>query len=255
MEIIPVIDIRHGLAVHAVKGERARYRPLETRLATSADPIEVARGIYDYFPFPTLYVADLDGIEGGAAESALQRRLVAEWRGASVWIDDGAHAPPARATGTVRDKRVSVIGSETLPPRMPRPARAKVVADDADVAPMPAASAWDAAWHRDDWILSLDFHDDELLGPEWLIEEPSLWPSRVIAMTVRRVGTGAGADLDTVARVAKLAIDSRVYAAGGVRDRSDLQALSAAGASGALVATALHAGMLKAGELAELAGL
>ena len=47
----------------------------------------------------------------------------------------------------------------------------------------------------------------------------------------------------------------RVYAAGGVRNRADLEALRAAGAAGALVATALHAGTIKAGDLVEIAGL
>ena len=47
----------------------------------------------------------------------------------------------------------------------------------------------------------------------------------------------------------------RIYAAGGVRDRADIVALRAAGAAGVLVATALHAGTLKAGDLNEIAGL
>ena len=47
----------------------------------------------------------------------------------------------------------------------------------------------------------------------------------------------------------------RIYAAGGVRDRADMIALHAAGAAGVLVATALHAGTIKAGDLEEIAGL
>jgi phosphoribosylformimino-5-aminoimidazole carboxamide ribotide isomerase len=248
MEIIPVIDIRHGLAVHAVRGERSRYKPIETVHARSADPIDVARGLAALFPFETLYVADLDGIEGRGMETDLQRRLVAAWPGASVWIDDGAHRPPSRSSAIHHEKRVTVVGSETLPPSLPRP-RASV---------RTRSEGWlaDIGWgHRDDWILSLDFHDEDLLGPEWLLEEPSTWPSQVIAMTVRRVGTGAGADLKTVERIAKIAEASRVYAAGGVRDRRDLEALRDVGATGALVATALHAGTLMVRDIEQLAAL
>jgi phosphoribosylformimino-5-aminoimidazole carboxamide ribotide isomerase len=46
----------------------------------------------------------------------------------------------------------------------------------------------------------------------------------------------------------------RVYAAGGVRDMDDVRALRDAGASGVLVATALHEGKIKAGDLEEIAG-
>src|SRR5690349_11555373 len=44
MQIIPVIDVRHGQAVRAVRGDRSNYRALVTPLAVSADPLEVARG-------------------------------------------------------------------------------------------------------------------------------------------------------------------------------------------------------------------
>lgn len=254
MLIIPVIDIRHGFAVHAVKGERARYKPLESLLAKSADPVDVALGFRELHPFVTLYVADLDGIEGRGAESELQRRIIAAWPGTSVWVDDGAHEPSTKDWPGGPGKRVTVIGSETLPPRLPRPRAAGRKSSEG--AGQAGAGGWHPEWDPARWVLSLDFHDDELLGPEWLLEEPALWPERVIAMTVRRVGTGGGADLATVARIAKIADGKRqVFAAGGVRDARDLAALHEAGANGALVATALHAGTIKAGELDRLAGL
>ena len=37
MDVIPVIDVRHGLAVAAVRGQRADYRPLVTPLAEGSD--------------------------------------------------------------------------------------------------------------------------------------------------------------------------------------------------------------------------
>ena len=64
MDVIPVIDVRHGLAVAAVRGQRADYRPLVTPLAAGSDPADIARGYAALFTFPVLYVADLDGIEG-----------------------------------------------------------------------------------------------------------------------------------------------------------------------------------------------
>ena len=64
MDVIPVIDVRHGMAVHARQGQRDQYKPLETPLAQRSDPVAVARGFLSLFPFRAIYVADLDGIEG-----------------------------------------------------------------------------------------------------------------------------------------------------------------------------------------------
>ena len=59
-------------------------------------------------------------------------------------------------------------------------------------------------------------------------------------MTLARVGSGAGPDLERLSAIRSIAQDREIYAAGGVRDTVDLKALKAAGVSGALIATALH---------------
>ena len=109
MEIIPVIDVRHGAAVRARGGDRARYRPLETPLAPSADPVAVARGLLSLYPFRTLYVADLDGIEGRGANAGLVAPLAAALPGVELWVDDGSFGASFAEPGVVR-----VVGSESL---------------------------------------------------------------------------------------------------------------------------------------------
>jgi phosphoribosylformimino-5-aminoimidazole carboxamide ribotide isomerase len=54
------------------------------------------------------------------------------------------------------------------------------------------------------------------------------------------VGSGAGPDLRRFAAIRSIAGGREIYAAGGVRNAADLSALKAAGASGTLIATALH---------------
>ncbi|TFG01486.1 MAG: hypothetical protein EU540_03560 [Promethearchaeota archaeon] len=60
--IIPVIDILDSKAVHAIKGERAKYKPLISKLINSSDPIEIIKVLKQKFNFREFYIADLDAI-------------------------------------------------------------------------------------------------------------------------------------------------------------------------------------------------
>ncbi|MFA5900293.1 MAG: HisA/HisF-related TIM barrel protein [Hyphomicrobium sp.] len=235
MDVIPVIDVRHAVAVAAVRGERAAYRPLETPLAEGSDPVAVARGYAALFTFPFLYVADLDGIEGRGRNRELPEALIAALPGVGLWIDDGmlvAEAPNGIAQGCDTKQ---VIGTESL-------------GGDDDVRALRALGP-------DNYVLSLDFRADGFVGPLMVLDEPQYWPQKLIAMTLGRVGSGEGPDLQRVAAIIAQAGGRSVYAAGGVRNRADIEALHSVGAAGVLVATALHRGKIKAGDLKEIAGL
>ncbi len=231
MDVIPVIDVRHGVAVHARQGQRDQYKPLETPLARGSDSVAVARGFLSLFPFRTMYVADLDGIEGRGRHEGLAARLAAALPGVEFWIDGGiisADAGPARA-GVL----LPVIGSESL-------------ADD-DLERLRKES-------RGCFALSLDFRGDSFVGPQALLDDAALWPERVIVMTLARVGAAEGPDPQWLSEIIARAGGRRVYAAGGVRHLADLETLRGVGAAGALVATALHTGTITAGDLIEIAG-
>jgi phosphoribosylformimino-5-aminoimidazole carboxamide ribotide isomerase len=235
MDVIPVIDVRHGVAVAAVRGRRADYRPLVTPLAAGSDPADIARGYAALFTFPRLYVADLDGIEGRGRNAGLAGGLAGAVPNARLWIDDGTPAREAAQRIAQEQNATLVIGSESLGGL-----------DD-------VASLW--ALPRDGYVLSLDFKDDRIAGPRQVLDEAEHWPEAVIVMTLARVGSGDGPDIERIAATIARAGDRRIYAAGGVRNRADIEALHAAGAAGVLIATALHAGTIKAGDLEEIAGL
>jgi phosphoribosylformimino-5-aminoimidazole carboxamide ribotide isomerase len=217
MEIVPVIDIRNGVAVRAVAGRRADYAPLETPLAATSDPCAVARGLMALHPFRALYIADLDAIEGRGVNRAPIAAIARSIAPARLWVDVGltqARDASRRVDGLDVD---AILASETL------------------------RSAEDAARGA---ILSLDFCDAGFRGDPRLLSESSCWPDRLIVMTLARVGARQGPDIARVADIVARAGGRRVYAAGGVRGPADLLALQKAGAAGALVATALHEGRL-----------
>jgi HisA/HisF family protein len=235
MDIIPVIDVRHGRAVAAVRGRRADYQPLTSPLAAGSDPADIARGYAALFTFPALYVADLDGIEGRGRDMGLPARIAAAVPRMRLWVDDGASAREAVQRIADEARVTPVVGSESL-------------RGEDDVALLRALPP-------DRYVLSLDFKDDGFAGPPAVLDGPRHWPHAVIVMTLARIGSGEGPDLKRVAGIAARAGGRRIYAAGGVRHRADIEALHAAGAAGVLIATALHSGTIKAGDLEEITGL
>jgi phosphoribosylformimino-5-aminoimidazole carboxamide ribotide isomerase len=63
-------------------------------------------------------------------------------------------------------------------------------------------------------------------------------------MNLARVGGDVGPDFDRLRAVQAIAGARAVYAAGGVRDATDLAQLQALGCPGVLIASALHNGRL-----------
>lgn len=229
-EVIPVLDVRHGLAVRAIAGDRANYQPLVTPLATGAKPLAVAQGYRRLYPFSTLYVADLDGIENRGSNTRVLAQLADHMPGVNIWADDGS-ADEAGVSRLLDNPRVTaVVGTES----------------QLGVSRLQQL----IARFGDSIVLSLDFSGDDFTGPNRVLADASRWPRRVIVMTLARVGTNSGPDIDRIAGIAQRAGPARlVYAAGGVRNRDDLAAISKAGASGALIASALHNGQIKTGDL------
>ena len=101
-------------------------------------------------------------------------------------------------------------------------------------------------------VLSLDYQGDDFRGPPALLTFPErYWPQCVLAMNLHRVGSDKGPDLALIVELARRVPGCQVYAAGGVRSIEDLHQVKAAGAAGALLATALHDGRIGAAHLAQ----
>ena len=228
MQIIPVLDLMGGLVVRGVMGDRANYRPIVTPLATSAAPVPVARGLAGLGHFDAFYLADLDAIEGRAPNAAALADLCAAFPDTDFWLDAGVRTV-AEARALLENPQVTVVlGSESVE-------SVSVVAELAGEARV---------------VLSLDFRGAAFMGPPALEEDAGLWPGRVIAMTLAKVGSGAGPDVGRLRDIRARADGRAVFAAGGVRDATDLAKLAADGIDGALVASCLHDGRLDRAALA-----
>ncbi len=226
MTLIPVIDLLKGQVVRGVQGDRQAYRPIESALCGSSDPLTVARILVDHCAARQLYVADLDALMGGGPQHDVLRELLVALAGIELWLDAGfADADAASALGARlaphSERIVPVFASESL--------RSRAALADCRTR-FGAAGA----------VLSLDRRDGRRLDPAGCWDAASLWPQRVIVMTLERVGSGAGPDLETVAALHRQAPATSLVGAGGVRSDDDLERGRAAGAAAWLVASALH---------------
>lgn len=227
MQVIPVVDLIGGEVVRARMGDRDAYRPIQTPLSLTADPVDVVAGFLGLYPFAALYVADLDAIRGCGDNSVAARRLRKAFPELRLWIDNGAADEAGLAAIVEGDFGLPVIGAES----------------QRDSALMAAHALSDSV------ALSLDFRGETFLGPPEILAAPRLWPNRVIVMTLARVGSGAGPDFSRLQSIRSAAPTHEIFAAGGVRGPADLAALKAAGLAGALIASALHDGRLTRADL------
>jgi len=242
MRIVPVMDLKGGVAVHAVRGERHAYAPVRSVLSDSADPVALARGFRERLGSDACYVADLDAIAGTGDHGPVVR-AIAEL-GLSVWLDAGAStADGARRAVSYGAARV-IVGTETL--RDVRDLRA-------------IATAVRETNRGGDCILSLDHREGRILGgspavagadaTELAAEAWAAGLRAFIVLDLARVGARAGPETEPARRLRARLPDAEIVLGGGVRGRDDLRALAAAGYQAALVGTALHTGVLGAADL------
>jgi len=238
MEIIPVLDLRHGAAVHARRGQRDSYRPVNSALLgdRTGDPLALARAYRQLDGVRNCYVADLDAIEGRARQEALLRALVSgDGFGAGVWVDAAVGSLPDLQQVLALGAACIVVGLETLndmralPPLVEAAAGARILfsldlkggrpirrseGTPGDAPGVLAAMAADAGVHG------------------------------VLVLDLDRVGSDEGpGHLGLLANL-KGHLGCPVYTGGGIRSVADLTAIEAAGCDGVLVGTALHAGRI-----------
>jgi len=227
MQIIPVIDLKDGQVVHAVRGARSQYRPihLNSRLTSRSDVEPVLAAFLALYPFDTFYIADLNAITATGNHNQLITSLLGQYPDIRFWIDDGSQLSDIVPSTHPANYR-AVIGTES---QQSRPFRTSL-----------------------DYILSLDFKQQQASGHSSWFTDAGMWPSEIIVMTLNRVGSSSGPDFQKLAELRFAYPDKKFVAAGGVRDVNDLIRLDEMGIDAALIATALHGGGLSGEEIINL---
>lgn len=215
-----------GLVVHAKRGDRANYRPIQSQICATSAPHDIIDSLLELYPFQRLYIADINAIQRRGNHVEAIQQIQRRHPMLEIWLDAAIDNPDS-AKNWQQQGVQCVIGSESIP----------AMNDYLDIRKL----------LENRFVLSLDFNQAGFLGPDELLQDNTLWPERVIAMTLDRVGSAAGPDMKKLH-----VLQSRhpqVYAAGGTRNVTDLMSLTSAGVAGVLIASILHSGDITASQI------
>lgn len=226
MEIIPVIDLMGGKVVRAQGGQRDRYLPLVSTVTSSVLLEQVVADLLAFYPFKTIYIADLDSIAGHELDTASYQILVSHYREVNFWLDSGIKNESDW-------REIDELG--VLP----------VIASESLVE----LSLLEEVRKG---IVSLDFQGDEFIGDNRLWQQTGLWPQRVIAMSLANVGMSIGPNMTLIEQIKFKRPQASVIAAGGIRTNQDIELLVDAGIQQALVGSAIHDGNLRREDIEKL---
>jgi len=223
MLIIPVLDLSHGLVVHAKQGARDLYQPVTSVISSNPEPKTVLNGFFELYPFKTIYIADLDAIQGNGNQNALINTLALDFDQCTFWVDAGVDAIHSGSSENTGNNLKRVLGSEN---NLSLELFSTLIKNNPDI------------------ILSLDFSEEGLLESSYLLSNVTTWPRQVIVMMLHRIGLNKGIDLKCLNNILSLGKNNEIYTAGGIRNISDLKQLNKIGVKGVLLATALHNGAI-----------
>lgn len=242
MELIPVLDLLRGQAVHARAGKRQAYRPVQSALlpGRAGDPIALARAYHTTLGAWRCYVADLDAIEGWTPQVKLIRALADAEHGfgPGLLVDGGVATTRAAVSLLEAGATTLVVGLETLK-------------GFRDLKAIVAAVGGDRV------VFSLDLHEgkpvqlqshrissQDPVGLELGARAAEAGVSALLVLDLAVVGTGAGPQNLDLLEALKRLVGLPVYAGGGVRSAEDLKLLEDAGCDAALVGSAIHSGAI-----------
>lgn len=228
--IIGVIDLRHGIAVHGIAGNRSEYRAVKF---CDGSPLELANH-YRGLGVKRLYVADLDAILGDDVQTACLDETIAAFGGKEIIVDLGW-------TGDAEAGAVDAIMSLAG-----RHSSLRFIAATETASSIDAVALLSKTVAPDRVLLGLDYRGGVAMNPtsepgRWLDQAERCQLHGVLVLDVAAVGTSLGIVTQAICRsIAEQHPRLKIYSGGGIRSSSDVKQLIDSGCQGCLIATALH---------------
>jgi len=230
MLIIPVIDLCKGIVVHAIQGNRKEYRPIDSKICLSPAPLDVISGFLEIFNFKSIYIADLDALEHQGENAKFVESICKKFPNIEFWLDTGTSYIDRYLQNPYFKNLRLILSSESM-------------------TSVASFTSYLKNYPQHHFILSLDYKDGSLLGPQELLQFTQQWPKDVIVLNLDNVGAEQGCNIPEKLNKNISAKDFQIYYGGGVRHADDIIDLKSKNISGALVSTALHKQIITSDDL------
>ncbi|KOY65412.1 HisA/HisF-related TIM barrel protein [Clostridium sporogenes] len=242
MEVIAVLDLKDGQVVHGIKGERDKYKPIESYLLSSSEPIEIVKAIYNKLGIQKFYIADLNAILGNGDNKSIIIELVQKFSNIDFYLDAGINSVEVANEFINIGINKVIIGSETL--------------NDLNEIRTIIESI-----SPDKIIFSLDMQDGILMSrckqlngfpvqdAFSILMKNKVEIKNFLLLDLKKVGSNSGYENEFYSLLKKYSDKYQIYTGGGVRGINDLKNMLKANINGVIVATAIHTGNIAAEDL------
>jgi phosphoribosylformimino-5-aminoimidazole carboxamide ribotide isomerase len=239
--IIPVIDLLNTEAVHAVKGERDKYKPLKSKLIDTSNPIKIINIIKQKLGLFEIYIADLDSIINRKPNLDLLTKIL-EIPDVKIMLDPGIISKNDLQRFSELKINKLILGLETI--------------NNIDLIKEAIT-----IMGKKKIIVSIDMYQEKILSnimelknqnPIQIVSQlEKIGIKELILLDLFRVGQKVGG-LPTLYLNIRKEFQGSILIGGGVKDSNDLLNLYKNGFNGALIATSLYDGTIEAEELKNL---
>lgn len=241
LDAIGVIDIKDGIVVRGVAGERDKYSEVESRIIEQEikTPLAAAAAFYNKLGIRKIYIADLDAIMSSDKENNLDkiREIKVEFPDLEIMLDAGFNNEFTPDIYLNNWLDYAVIATESL-------------------ENMKFLSR--LAGYKEQIIISIDLKDGELIHnieswqgksiSEIIKEINSLGFKNYILLDLASVGTARGIS-GYIRKLKEEFSELNFITGGGVKDYRDIKVLKKLSFSGVLIASAFHNGSLGSKEV------
>ena len=231
--IVPVLDILDSKAVHAIKGERAKYKPLNLKLMKSSNPVEIVEFLNKEFNFKEFYIADLDAITKKNPNFKLLLKIL-DNPSIQVMLDPGIINKDDLLTYSKFKLNKLILGLETME-------NINVIKESLEI------------FGHNKIIISIDMYKEKIISNIKQLKSQNILQvintiekfgvKEVILLDLFRVGQKIGGIPPLYIEIRKQ-FNGNILIGGGIKDFNDLLMYKDEEFSGILIATALYDGSI-----------
>ena len=237
-KIIPVLDILNSTAVHAIKGERNKYKPLKSELFSYNDPIEIIETLKQTFGFSDYYMADLDAIIKRHPNLKLLTEIL-DISNIKLMLDPGIVNKEDIIAYSMLKINNLILGLETIE-------SLEIIEDSLKIL------------GQNKVIVSIDMYKSKIISNINSLKDQNLKSviqmiekigvNKIILLDLYRVGQKLGGIPPLFLEIRQY-YSGEIFVGGGIRDIKDILGYMEENFSGVLIATALYDGTLDLEEI------